>query len=129
MTEDIGKLVQNGTFGKLTEPVALYPKAKQKAPLCFKKTKAALILPYDGAYHEINLANHSKDETNQEWVGSKDMPASEDADKICKPHNSKKNYAHSDCGDEKAQNSCKKILASIPDFSNHCTDNPYQCSD
>lgn len=40
MTEDIGKLVQNGTFEKLTEPVALYPKAKQsKAPLCLKKQK------------------------------------------------------------------------------------------
>lgn len=100
--DDIGKLVQNGTFGKLTEPVALYPKAKQsKAPLCLKKQKRCLILPYDGADKEINLANHSKDEPNQEWVGSKDMPASEDADKIAYPHNSKKNYAHSYPWDKK----------------------------
>ena len=96
MTGDIGKLVQNGTFEKLTEPVALYPKAKQsKAPLCLKKTKAALILPYDGAYHEINLANHSKDEPNQERVAAEQMPASEDADKISEPHYPAKDNAHS----------------------------------
>ena len=97
MTEDIGKLVQNGTFEKLTEPVALYPKAKQsKAPLCFKKTKAALILPYDGADKEINFPHHSKDEAYQERVGSKDMPASEEADKISYAHYPKKDNAHPD---------------------------------
>ena len=98
MTGDIGKLVQNGTFEKLTEPVALYPKAKQsKAPLCLKKTKAALILPYDGAYHEINLANHSKDEPNQERVAAEQMPASEDADKISYAHYPEKDNTHSYC--------------------------------
>ncbi len=95
----------------------------------FEKTKAALILPYDGADEEINLPYHTKDEAYQERVGSKNMPASEDADKISYAHYPKKDNTEPDCGDEKAQNSRKEILASIPDFSNHCTDNPYQCGD